>query len=184
MATSDGSEDSNGGRSTVFTNNCDRAVFVIYCGDSLYGEGECGQGPNQGYFVFSGNIEPGNSYESVAIREGGNIVYGACFGGISFGNDGEFIDHPDGTYECLDRSGSSSQSTDSDDYAETDDKNDNTGEADEISEDSYDDTSEYEESTDYSAYSDDQTNEYEDEETLLQDSDSDYESNYEPADIF
>jgi hypothetical protein len=111
LSISEGSEDSNGGKSQVFTNNCEMKIFIIYCGNSLYGNGECGNGPNQGFFVFSQNLDPGMSYESVAIKTGGEIHYGACIGGISFGNDGEFKDYPDGSYECLDKTNNADETT-------------------------------------------------------------------------
>lgn len=124
LSVSEGSEDSNGGRSKLFTNNCEMNIFVIYCGNSLYGNDECGNGPDQGYFVYSQNLEPGMSYDSVAIKTGGQIHYGACVGGISFGNDGEFKDYPDGSYECLDKTENADEITDSESVEDSDTESD------------------------------------------------------------
>lgn len=84
-------------------NNCRQPVFVLYCGDLKYSKSTCGSTPN--YYTHSFNSKPGESSQTseVALKDLGNLRIAACFGQISFGNDGHFVARPDGSYTCLKR---------------------------------------------------------------------------------
>jgi hypothetical protein len=84
----------------IFSNICDQKIFIIYCGDLKYSKQRCGNGPNGGFYTHSRNLEPGQSYDE-AID--GQYSFAACVGGISFGNDGEYTDEPNGNFTCLRR---------------------------------------------------------------------------------
>lgn len=88
------------GDTLTFTNNCSEHVFVLWCGDLKYTKKKCGDGPSGGYYTQSENIPPGK--ESTTTING-QYHYAACKGGISFGNDGNYKDHSDGTITCLKR---------------------------------------------------------------------------------
>ena len=88
-----------GGRIT-FTNTCDEKIFIVWCGDLKYSKQRCGNGPKGGFYTHSNNFAPGQSHDAVFD---GRFSYGACKGGISFGNDGEYIDNPSGGIQCLKR---------------------------------------------------------------------------------
>jgi hypothetical protein len=85
-----------------FQNTCGFDIFVIYCGDLRYSDRECGDGPDDGYYTHSRNIEAGDSY-SIDLDKGQNknVSYGACKGGISFGNDGHYKDFPNASFNCM-----------------------------------------------------------------------------------
>jgi hypothetical protein len=81
-------------------NNCGEQVFIIWCGNLQYSNKACGDGPNGSYFTHSNNLKPGAS-ETIKVKPGGQYFLGSCFGGISFGNSGEYEDSPNGSYTCL-----------------------------------------------------------------------------------
>lgn len=78
-----------------FHNGCGEKVFVIYCGDLVYSNKKCGDGPDGGYFTQSINLAPGQNRRIDAHR----IQYGACYGSIGFGHE-EFSDTPMGRFSC------------------------------------------------------------------------------------
>jgi hypothetical protein len=88
--------------SVTLTNNCGVDIFALTCGDLKYTKKRCGAGPKGGFFTQSNNIKPGES-DSTDIEENGSIRWAACKGSISFGNDGEYKDSPNGSYTCLKR---------------------------------------------------------------------------------
>ncbi len=92
------SSDSKG--KVTFENNCGEKVFVLWCGDLKYSKQRCGDGPKGGFYTHSNNIPAGGEVTTVV---NGRYRYAACKGGISFGNDGEYDDNPDGSYRCLKR---------------------------------------------------------------------------------
>ena len=87
---------------TTITNNCSEQVFILWCGDLQYSNQRCGNGPKGGYYTHSDNLRPGQS-KDLAVKPNGHFMYAACFGGISFGNSGEYRDYPNGNYDCLPR---------------------------------------------------------------------------------
>lgn len=84
------------------TNNCNAPIFILWCGDLKYSSKACGDGPKGGFYTQSANLEPGASKE-IKVKDGGRYQWAACYGGISFGNDGEYTDSPNGGYRCLAR---------------------------------------------------------------------------------
>ena len=86
----------------TITNNCSEQVFILWCGDLKYSNQRCGDGPKGGFYTHSDNLRPGQSKE-LAIKPNGGYNYASCYGGISFGNDGEYRDYPNGNYDCLPR---------------------------------------------------------------------------------
>ena len=84
----------------TFSNSCGEKIFVIYCGDLKYSKQRCGNGPKGGFYTHSANLAPGQTNDAVFD---GRFSYAACKGGISFGNDGEYIDNPSGGIQCLRR---------------------------------------------------------------------------------
>jgi hypothetical protein len=84
------------------TNTCREQIFVMWCGDQKYTKKRCGDGPRGGFYTHSDNIDPGGE-TTAHVRDGGSFKYGACKGSISFGNDGEYKDGPNGQYRCLPR---------------------------------------------------------------------------------
>lgn len=99
LIVSDGAEQPNGVE-VVFTNQCDEQIFMLWCGELQFSEDRCGDGPNAGFYTHSDNIKPGTSNE-IRIKAGSNYQYAACYGGISFGNSGEYTDNSDGSFVCL-----------------------------------------------------------------------------------
>ncbi len=85
----------------TLTNNCGRAIFMLACGDLKYTSRTCGNDTN--YFTQSTNSAPtGISQTWVQpLKPGGRFFWGACVGGISFGNDGNFKAYSNGSYVCL-----------------------------------------------------------------------------------
>jgi hypothetical protein len=83
-----------------FTNTCGEKIFVIWCGDLKYSKQRCGNGPKGGFYTHSANLAPGQSND---VAFDGRFSYAACKGGISFGNDGEYLDTPSGGIQCLKR---------------------------------------------------------------------------------
>lgn len=98
VAVSAGAEQPQGVE-VVFTNNCDEQIFMIWCGDLQFSEDKCGDGPDGHYYTHSDNIEPGMSNE-IRLKSGGSYQFASCYGGISFGNSGEYTDEPDGSFTC------------------------------------------------------------------------------------
>lgn len=88
---------SSGDNSVIASNQCGQKVFIIYCGDLSYSNLRCGDGPDGGYFTHSHILQAGDTF---AINVDGNISYGSCLGGISFGNE-KFSDDSSGSYRCL-----------------------------------------------------------------------------------
>ena len=86
----------------TFSNTCSEKIFVLWCGDQKFTKKRCGDGPRGGFYTHSDNIEPGGETPA-HMREGGSYKYAACKGSISFGNDGEYKDSPNGQYRCLPR---------------------------------------------------------------------------------
>lgn len=82
------------------SNSCAVNIFLIYCGDFKYSNKRCGDGPSGAYYTHSKNVYAGETVEMMTINSGGRYAYGACTGGISFGNMGEFTDRPDGSFTC------------------------------------------------------------------------------------
>ncbi len=89
--------ESSGG-TISFINECGEIVFVIWCGDLQYTRKRCGDGPGGGYYTHSRNIGAGGSYSVNGVE--GNLSWGSCLGGISFGHD-KYTDTSSGSYECL-----------------------------------------------------------------------------------
>ncbi|MDW5442606.1 hypothetical protein [Polaromonas sp. SM01] len=90
--------DNNG----ILTNNCGAKIFILYCGDLMYSKKTCGSGSKGQFFTHSNNLDSG-AKETIRQKSGGQYRWAACFGGISFGNDGEYVDTPQGGYTCLER---------------------------------------------------------------------------------
>jgi hypothetical protein len=90
----------SGDGKVTFRNTCNEQIFVIWCGDLKYTKKRCGDGPKGGFYTHSDNIGAGEEKE-VAVD--GNYRFAACKGGISFGNDGTYIDNPNGGFKCLKR---------------------------------------------------------------------------------
>ena len=88
---------SSGTDSVIASNQCGQKVFIIYCGDLSYSNQRCGDGPDGGYYTHSHILQAGDTF---AINVDGNISYGSCLGGISFGNE-KFNDDSSGGYRCL-----------------------------------------------------------------------------------
>jgi hypothetical protein len=84
----------------TFRNTCGEKIFIVWCGDLKYSKQRCGNGPKGGFYTHSNNFAPGQSSDVVFD---GRFSYAACKGGISFGNDGEYIDSPGGGIQCLKR---------------------------------------------------------------------------------
>ncbi len=89
-------DEERSGSTVTFRNTCDEKIFVIYCGDLKYSSKKCGDGPGGGYYTHSNNIAPNSKFQ---VEAKGNIEFGACMGGVSFGKD-EFSDSPNGNYNC------------------------------------------------------------------------------------
>lgn len=89
------------GDAVTFKNNCGEKIFVIWCGELKYSKKRCGDGPKGGFYTHSFNMEAGAKRDETIMK--GAWWYAACKGGISFGNDGEYKDYPDGSVECLKR---------------------------------------------------------------------------------
>jgi hypothetical protein len=86
----------------TLTNNCGRNIFLIYCGELKYSSARCGRDSN--YFTHSYNMKPGEisqTKELVLTSPTANFLFGACYGQISFGNDGDFKAWANGSYACL-----------------------------------------------------------------------------------
>lgn len=86
------------GSRLTFTNNCSAHVFVIYCGGLTYSKETCGSRGAGKFYTHSMNLNVGENHD-VSIK--GQYQWAACIGRISFGNDGEYKDFPDGSYQCL-----------------------------------------------------------------------------------
>lgn len=91
-----------------FTNRCNERIFILWCGELKHSKNRCGDGPKKagnagksaGYYTHSSNIDPGRD-KTVTVA--GRYRYAACVGGISFGNDGEYVDDSSGGFSCLKR---------------------------------------------------------------------------------
>ncbi|MCC5793647.1 MAG: hypothetical protein JJT85_02795 [Chromatiales bacterium] len=80
----------------VFSNACDRQVFVIWCARSPYGL-NCGENVAN-FYASSVNLRPGQRYSALVQ---GRVTWGACEGTIGFGHVDFYSDHPNGDYSCL-----------------------------------------------------------------------------------
>lgn len=99
LIVSDGAEQPSGVE-IVFTNQCDEQIFMLWCGELQFSERRCGDGPNGGFYTQSDNLQA-NASNEIRIKAGTSYHYAACYGGISFGNSGEYTDNPDGGFVCL-----------------------------------------------------------------------------------
>lgn len=91
---------STSGSTATLTNTCNQQIFVIWCGDQKWSNKRCGDGPNGAFYTHLDNLFPGKSL-SIVLNDNGTYQYGACTGGISFGNAGEYKDFPNGGYSCF-----------------------------------------------------------------------------------
>lgn len=97
-----------------FVNNCNREVFVIYCGDlpheTIYGAGRCGSAANSVdvnrrnyYYNYGHNLGASQNF-NVEIK--GDFHYALCDGHVhveNFGyvdNHGEYKEDGQGGYSC------------------------------------------------------------------------------------
>lgn len=80
----------------TFSNQCNTRIFVIYCGNLSYSSLTCGYGPDGGYYTHSRNLDPNDDY---AVELDGQVSYGACVGGIGYGNIA-YDDEYNGSYSC------------------------------------------------------------------------------------
>lgn len=93
---------SRSGDKVMLTNNCGRNIFIIYCGELKYSNSRCGRDKN--YFTHSANSKPGEIsqvWSTTVVSPTSELRWGACFGQIGFGNDGDFQAWADGSYACL-----------------------------------------------------------------------------------
>lgn len=88
------------GDTLTLKNICSEKLFVLYCGDLKYSNRKCGSGKHGEYYTHSSNLNVG---EESSIKINGRYQYASCKGNISFGNDGEYKDFSDGSFECLKR---------------------------------------------------------------------------------
>lgn len=94
------SSDTRGSYDTItFKNNCSEKVFVIWCGDLQYSSSTCGSQKN--YFTHSVNLPTPGYTANTYLKKNGRFRYAACYGGIGFGNDKDFIGYSDGSFVCL-----------------------------------------------------------------------------------
>ena len=101
VAMSRGVDTVTGKDKVTLTNNCGKPIFILYCGDLAYSTLKCGNDSN--YFTHSYNSKPDeiSRVDSKAVKPNGNFRWGACFGQMSFGNEGNYKAYADGSYVCL-----------------------------------------------------------------------------------